>query len=339
MHLSDHDLRQLDDAYLGTLTPEQARVLLPKLVADLKDARERLAQNPSNSSRPPSSRAPWEAIDDGLEEEIGTEAEAETDKASALDAPGQDAEDSACDDKARRSGKPKAKGAGKPGRRKGAPGHSRTQTLPIDAVELHAPACCALCGGALDVGDDAPAHTASLTLDPVRPESGFGLVLQQTKHIYLEGLCDCGHRTRALPSRCEPDDNRTVAPSEWHLAGPSLVAFICALTQRMRLPRARVREFLDDWLGLSLSTATINKCVHEAARALEPVVDQEILEHVRNVELLPAPNRADATTWKEHGRLLWLWVFTWRLGPRCSSSVGVRGQWCSGCSASSSATG
>jgi hypothetical protein len=94
--------------------------------------------------------------------------------------------------------------------------------------------------------------------------------------------------------------------SEWHLAGPTLVAFICALTQRMRLSRARVREFLADWLGLSLSTATINQCVHEAARAVEPVVEQEILERVRNVELL----YADETAWKEHGRLLWLWVFT-----------------------------
>ena len=63
MHLSDHDLRQLDDAYLAGLTPEQARALLSKALADLKAARERLAQDPSNSSRPPSSRAPWEGVD------------------------------------------------------------------------------------------------------------------------------------------------------------------------------------------------------------------------------------------------------------------------------------
>ena len=60
MHLSDHDLRQLDEAYLAKLTPEQARVLLSKVLEDLKAARERLGQNPSNSSRPPSTRAPWE---------------------------------------------------------------------------------------------------------------------------------------------------------------------------------------------------------------------------------------------------------------------------------------
>jgi hypothetical protein len=58
MHLSDHDLRELDEPYLDTLSPEQVRVLLGKAQADLKAARERLGQNPTNSSRPPSTRAP-----------------------------------------------------------------------------------------------------------------------------------------------------------------------------------------------------------------------------------------------------------------------------------------
>jgi len=43
MHLSDHDLRQLDEAALANLTPEQARALLGKALEDLKRARERLA--------------------------------------------------------------------------------------------------------------------------------------------------------------------------------------------------------------------------------------------------------------------------------------------------------
>ncbi len=65
MHLSDHDLRQLDEAYLDGLVPEQAHALLGRSLADLKAARERLNQNPSNSSRPPSSRPPWEARETG----------------------------------------------------------------------------------------------------------------------------------------------------------------------------------------------------------------------------------------------------------------------------------
>lgn len=45
-HLSDHDLRQLDDAYLAGLSDTQARALLSKALADLKAARERLGQTP-----------------------------------------------------------------------------------------------------------------------------------------------------------------------------------------------------------------------------------------------------------------------------------------------------
>jgi hypothetical protein len=60
MRLSRHDLAQLDDAYLAGLEEASLRALSVKLLADLKEAHERLAQNPSNSSRPPSSRAPWE---------------------------------------------------------------------------------------------------------------------------------------------------------------------------------------------------------------------------------------------------------------------------------------
>lgn len=300
MHLSDHDLLQLDDAYLEGLSPEQARALLAKALADLKAARERLAQNPSNSSRPPSSRAPWDRVED---EDDGGDGDGGSASGGAAAQQGEQPA-SAVTSRGRQGNRT---GRGKPGRRKGAPGHSRTQVLPVDAEQRHAPGCCAACGRALEDGGEARVHAAHYTLDLSRPDGGAGgLALHQTKHVYLERRCTCGHWTRAQPARCDKDDTWTVALSEWHLAGPSLVAFICALTQRMRLSRARVQEFLADWLGLSLSTATINQCIHEAARAVEPVVEQEILAHVREVELL----YADETAWKEHGRLLWLWVFT-----------------------------
>src|SRR5512135_3855089 len=60
MHLSDHSLRQIDEVYIQSLEPAALRGLSLRLLADLKEARERLNQGPSNSSRPPSSRAPWE---------------------------------------------------------------------------------------------------------------------------------------------------------------------------------------------------------------------------------------------------------------------------------------
>jgi hypothetical protein len=44
MHLSDHNLRQIDDAYNQSLEVETLRGLSARLLADLKDARDRLNQ-------------------------------------------------------------------------------------------------------------------------------------------------------------------------------------------------------------------------------------------------------------------------------------------------------
>jgi hypothetical protein len=61
MYLSDHDLRQLDNARLDALDATgHLREVSGRLLSDLKEARDRLNQNPSNSSRPPSSRPSWE---------------------------------------------------------------------------------------------------------------------------------------------------------------------------------------------------------------------------------------------------------------------------------------
>jgi hypothetical protein len=309
MHLSDHDLRQLDEAALANLTPEQARALLSKAIEDLKRARERLSQNPTNSSRPPSSRAPWEQnAAPGQEPEAASVASAQSAEEGKPGAVSEsESESEQKEPQTSPEGKEAQKPAGRPGRRKGAPGHSRTQQLPIDAEQPHAPHGCAICGEPLNASHQSRPHNAHYVLDLVTPaDGGSGLVVRQTKHIYVETLCRCGHWTRALPGRGDDEASWSVKLSECHLAGPTLVAFICALTQRMRLSRAKVREFLSDWLGLSLSTALINQCVHEAARAVEPVVEQEILATVRQVELA----YADETSWKEHGKLLWLWVFT-----------------------------
>jgi hypothetical protein len=60
MQLSDHSLRQIDEAYLERLGDAALRALSAKLLVDLKEARERLSQSRRNSSLPPSREAPWE---------------------------------------------------------------------------------------------------------------------------------------------------------------------------------------------------------------------------------------------------------------------------------------
>jgi len=309
MKLSEHDLKQLDEDYLRSLAADPLRTLSSKLLSDLKEARDRLNQNPSNSSRPPSSRAPWETTeetsqDDGVPQDAASDADADADRTSDDEVEkGQREKNGGKAEKPDRS----AESERRPGRRKGAPGYSRTQRLPIDAQFIHRPEICSACGATLDPACEQQAWSAHYEIDLAQPgHGGSGLVLTQTKHTYMDGQCHCGHWTREQPGRCDEEEGWSVRLTEWHLAGPLLVSFICALALRSRLSRARIREFLHDRLGLELGVATIDQCIHEAGRAVEPVVEQEIRNAVREAELL----HADETSWKEHGQLLWLWVFT-----------------------------
>ncbi len=92
--------------------------------------------------------------------------------------------------------------------------------------------------------------------------------------------------------------------SEWRLVGPGLAALLVALAFRFRLSRARIQEFLGEWLGLNLSIGTIHQTVHEAAAAVAPA-EEELIRAVLASDLL----HADETAWPEHGQPLWLWVF------------------------------
>jgi hypothetical protein len=53
MHLSEHSLRQIDDAYILSLDLEALRGLSLRLLADLKEARKQLNQWSDNHSLPP----------------------------------------------------------------------------------------------------------------------------------------------------------------------------------------------------------------------------------------------------------------------------------------------
>ena len=304
MQLSPHDLSQLDDTSLAGLEEGPLRVLSVKLLADLKEAHERLAQNPTNSSRPPSSRVPWEAEAPADEDKGDNTRPAGSPKGGS----GGDEQETGSPPQSTESDPPTENTTpGRPGRRPGAPGHGRTQCLAIHEERHHHPEVCAVCGGPLSVADDERVDSAHFVIDLITPASGrTGLEAVQIKQVYFARRCGCGHWTRAEPAEGGVEEGWTVALSERHLAGPLLVALICALSLRMRLSRRRIREFLADWLGLSLSIASINQCLHEAGRAVAPVVEEQVLAEVRASDLL----HADETSWKEHGTLVWLWVFT-----------------------------
>ena len=249
MHLSDDDLRQLDEAALAELTPEQAQALLGKALADLKAAREKLVQEIRSTAR--GHRAHWPR-GSRARRRSRTRRRWRLLRASTRRNRRESRVPSA------RRGNPgvrwRARDRSRPPSgptqvRTGAQPHPRTSDRRREgprAARL-CPDAGALWAGPTGIGPTTPATCWILCLPPA------AWWCKHTKHIYLETPCPCGHWSQAL-------------------------------TQRMRLSRAKVREFLIDWLGVSLSTALINQCVHEAARALDPVVEQEILETGGDVE-------------------------------------------------------
>ena len=63
MILKEHELLQIDADFISRLReqdPDALAGLSIKLVSDLKEVLERLNQNPTNSSRPSGSLAPWD---------------------------------------------------------------------------------------------------------------------------------------------------------------------------------------------------------------------------------------------------------------------------------------
>jgi hypothetical protein len=312
MHLSPYSLRQLDQAYLDALDEAALRVLSVKLLEDLKEAWDRLNQGAENSSRPPSSRAPWERKSGGQQPDEDPESgDREPEAAAAQPVAAQPEETPSGEAKpaeAKAVEVPPAavKSARKAGKQPGALGIGRTQVFQAHDEQPHYPDVCAGCGRVLERAG-AVAYTGFQAVDlrwgdPVQP----GLTLWVVDHRYYEVPCACGHRTRAEAGQGVVDPLLTgIELSEWRLVGPGLAALIVALALRFRLSRARIREFLSEWLGLSLSIGTLQQTIHEASAAVAPA-EEELIQAVLDSDLL----HADETSWPEQGQPpLWLWVF------------------------------
>ena len=278
------------------------RGLSLQLLADLKEARERLNQGPTNSSRPPRSRAPWgrgETLTPAAAGEEPRPVAAEPAAAAPANGPLTEVPPAAV--------KPAATSARKPGKQPGAPGVGRTQVFEAREVIPHYPAVCAGGGQTLSEPVEAVAYSGFQAVElhwgePAQP----GLIVWVVDHRYYEVPCSCGHRTRAEAGQGVVDPLLAgIALSEWRLVGPGLAALIVALALRFRLSRARIRELLGEWLGVELSLGTIHQTLHEASAAVAPA-DEELIQAVLDSDLL----HADETGWPERGQPLWLWVFT-----------------------------
>jgi transposase len=291
-------------------------------LADLKEAQERLQQNPTNRSRPPSRRAPWERGGSGSPSAASA---AEDDSAppveerTATPAPpvgDADANDGPMGTRAMASAAPRRD----PSQRPGAPGVGRTQRFTARTTEVHRPAVCAVYGCDLDPQAAGVTYTALQRLDLCRADAAApGVQLMVTDHQHLEVICGCGHCTCARPGSDTPEaDFPRVTMSEWRLVRPGMATLIAALSLRHRQSRVRIHACLAG-LRLHPSIGTIQQTLHEAAAVVAPT-EPARLAAVHKSGLF----HADATSWPPHDQALWRWVFISATTPSPSSPGGAR---------------
>jgi hypothetical protein len=148
MKISDHDLQQLNPYWLRARTPEELLHVSQNLLDDLKEARERLNQNSTNSSVPSGSQPPWFRLRQNAENEDDDEDtpippppdDTSGDKNNSGEAPTEKPD--------AQSGKEgtEAEPPRNPGKQPGAQGGGHTQILPVTATEHHQACHCGGCG-------------------------------------------------------------------------------------------------------------------------------------------------------------------------------------------------
>jgi transposase len=284
----DSNLNDIKRTDLATMSREEVEEWGWRQHELARSLANRLGEDSSTSSRPPSSDDPYRRGERGK---------------VAAGAPGGGETSAATPESA---GKPEERKTGKAaGKQPGAKGHWRCQPILVSGEIPHAPTLCAACQTALGPELTRRCVGAHNSLELVRGD--MSLQVGATKHVYFAVRCPCGHDNVARPGvgpRSEIEGRRrNLQLSERCLVGPMLATFIAALSIRFRLSRRKIQEFLHDWLGLELGAATIERCVHEFGLASEPVVEQ-LVRDVRAAEIL----HVDETPWYQKGDLRWMWV-------------------------------
>jgi len=287
------ELNDIDRDDLASMPRKELEDLAWRLRELARSLVNRAGEDSKTSSRPPSSDDPYRRGARGK---------------TASTEPASPSQESAA--------KPAAKPAGKT---PGAKGCWRSQPIVASAEVEHAPHSCAACHRTLGPELERRCVSAHHSLELTRGE--MALTVTATRHSYFAVRCACGRDNVERPgvglsSQIE-GRKRNLQMSERCLVGPMLATFIAALALRCRLSRRKIQEFLHDWLKLELSTATIERCIHEFGLASEPVVDR-LIEDVQAADVV----HLDETPWRQRGALLWMWVavtattIVYRIGSR-----------------------
>jgi len=271
---------------------------------------ERLNQDSTNSSKPPSSDSPFGKPNKNDEtNNINQTADNEQKEISDELANSVDQILNESDDENSEISKNEQdNNKRKPGRQPGTQGFGRSEKPKHDRIENHYPQQCIICNCHLD-GEKAVLHTGFYTYELERNPDGkpHAITINCILHHYYSQVCSCGHENVEYPG----SDYESVIEgracniklSEYTLVGPMLASFIASLNRSYGMSRNKIKEYLKTWFNFELSIGTICRAIREAGIACYPVVDELIkqLQEEKQVHI-------DETSWKEKGILLWVWV-------------------------------
>jgi hypothetical protein len=315
--LMPRDLLELTPELIGELSRADLERTTHLVIEFALDMANRLGRNSDNSSQPPSKDDPYKKPEQRDQAKQARQGDVEADGVC------DDNPEAAANEKRNGAVSPEGKAANVPakpprkpsGKRPGMPGFWRTQLIVATGAVDHDPPHCAQCEAVLGTAQRLRIAEAFYVYELDREP--LALRVTCVKHRYHVAVCPvcghetvcpvCGHETVARPGTGAKSviegRKRDLELTERCLVGPLLATFIAALSLRYRLSRTKIQEFLADWLGFELGTASINRCVHEFGAASEPVVE-DLLKEVHVADLA----HIDETPWYQAGALCWLWV-------------------------------
>ena len=174
----------------------------------------------------------------------------------------------------------------------GQPGHigtTLTCSKVVDVVVKHSPDQCTSCQGNL-------AHTAEQLVSTRQLLDIPVIALQCIEHQVYKKQCTCGHTTvGSFPKH-------VAAPVQY---GPNVESLIGYLHARQYLPYERTKEFLNDVMGLSVSTGGINSILQRIADKALPMYNA-IKQKIEQASVVGA----DETGVNINGINNWAW--TWQ---------------------------
>jgi len=182
----------------------------------------------------------------------------------------------------------RTKSGRKPGGQPGREGTTLTCSEVVDEVIKHRADFCGSCGNDMNgTAETLIATRQVIDIPPIRPTT--------TAHQVYARRCSCGHTMQgSFPAH-------VMATVQY---GPNVSAMVAYLHGRQYLPYDRLRELINDVLGLQLSIGGINNILLRIAEKASPVYEQ-IKQRISQSGVVGA----DETGLNIAGKLHWMWVW------------------------------